>query len=182
MHLTSLNSNAYNFNYDFSKLGGYMILLHSTHSLAPLCVIGPQIKLASIITQGIHKELFKCLGPKSRKLVMEKAFVNPTFQSCLLNSSIHKNLAITTQELITKMCVYLQEISSNSNVKLATKHIILTIVNARATNCSNVARVLGIHLRNIAATIIQLSLTCDSGRLSMRKKKLTTFCLLQEMK
>jgi hypothetical protein len=145
MNLISLNSNAYNFNYDFSKLRGYMILLHLTHSLAPLCVIGPQSKLASTITQGIHKELFKCLGPKNKKLVMEKVFLNPTFQSRLLDSFIPKNLAITTQELIARICVSLQEISSNSNVKLATKHTILTIVNTRATNCSNVARVLGIH-------------------------------------
>jgi hypothetical protein len=80
------------------------------------------------------------------------------------------------------MCIFLQEISSNSNVKLATKHTTLTIMNARATNCSNVARVLSIHLQNIVATMVQLFLTCDSGEVfGEEKKKLTTFCLLQEM-
>jgi hypothetical protein len=44
-------------------------------------------------------------------------------------------------------------------------------VNARATNCSNVARVLGVHLRNIATTMVQLSLTCDSGEAFSEKKK-----------
>jgi hypothetical protein len=69
------------------------------------------------------------------------------------------------------MCVSLQEISSNSNVKLATKHTILTIVNARATNCSNVVRVLGIHPQNIVVTMVQLSLTCDSGDVFGEQKK-----------
>jgi hypothetical protein len=109
MHFISLNSNAYNFNYDFSKLRGYMILLHSTHSLVPLCVIGPQSKFASIITQCIHKELFKCLGPKN-KLVMEKVFVNPTLLSCLLAFFILKILAIITQELIVFLCKKLAQI------------------------------------------------------------------------
>jgi hypothetical protein len=136
-----------------------------------------QSRLASIILQCIHKELFKCLGPKSRKLVMEKVFANPTFQSCLPDYFILKKLVITTKELLTRMCVSLQETkSSNSNVKLVTKCTILTIImSVGASNYSNMARVLGIHPRNIVTTMVRQFLTCDSGihmwRLSLRKKR-----------
>ncbi len=87
---------------------------------------------------------------------MEKVFVNPTLQSSLPNSFIPKRLAITTQELIIGMCVFMQEIKhSNSNVKLVTKHVILTLgVSARATSCRNMARVLSIHPRNIVVAMV----------------------------
>jgi hypothetical protein len=82
------------------------------------------------ILQCIHKELFKCLRPKNIKLVMEKVLANPTFQSCLPDSFIPKKLAIATKELVVGMCVSLQETkSSKSNVKLVTKHTILTTTN-----------------------------------------------------
>jgi hypothetical protein len=64
-------------------------------------------RLTSIILQCIHKELFKCPRPKSRKLVMEKVLANPTFQSCLLDSFILKKLAIATKESVVGMCVSL---------------------------------------------------------------------------
>ncbi len=94
-----------------------------------------------------NSELFKFPRSKSRKLVMEKVFANPTFQSCLLDSFIPKKLAITTKELVAWMCVSLQEIkSSNSNVKLVNKHIILTIaVTVGASNYNNMVRVFSIH-------------------------------------
>jgi hypothetical protein len=78
---------------------------------------------------------------------MEKVLANPTFQSCLLDSFIPKKLAITTKELVAWMCVSLQEIkSSNSNVKLVNKHIILTIaVTVGASNYNNMVRVFSIH-------------------------------------
>ncbi len=100
-----------------------------------------------MITQGIHQVLIKCPRPKSKKLVMEKVFVNPTLQSSLPNSFIPKRLAIATQELIIGMCVSIKEIKhSNSNVKLVAKHVFLTIVvSARATSCSNMVRVFSIH-------------------------------------
>jgi hypothetical protein len=42
-------------------------------------------RLAFKITQGIHKELFKCPTLKGKKLVMEKVITNPTLQSYLPN-------------------------------------------------------------------------------------------------
>jgi hypothetical protein len=79
---------------------------------------------------------------------MEKVLTNLTLQSSLPNSFILKRLAITTQELVARMCVSMQEIKqSNSNVKLDAKHAILTTaMNVKATSCSNMGRVLGIHL------------------------------------
>jgi hypothetical protein len=80
-------------------------------------------------------------------LVIDKVLANPTFQSCLADSFIPKKLVIATKELVVEMCVSLQETnSSNSNVKLVTKHTILTVaMNARASNYNNMVKVLGIH-------------------------------------
>jgi hypothetical protein len=87
---------------------------------------------------------------------MEKVSVNPTLQSSLPNFFIPKRLAIATQELIVGLCISMQEIKhSNSNVKLVAKHVILiAAMSARATSCSNMARVLSIHPRNIVATMV----------------------------
>jgi hypothetical protein len=76
---------------------------------------------------------------------------------------------------------------SNSNVKLGAKHVILiATMNVKATSCSNMARVLGIHLSNIVTTMVRRCLTCDSGthlwKLLVRKKKeLILFYMLKEM-
>jgi hypothetical protein len=63
-------------------------------------------KLAFRITQGIHKKLFKCPKPKSRKLVMKKVITNPTLESYLPNYFITKKLVITIQELVVG-CMFL---------------------------------------------------------------------------
>jgi hypothetical protein len=115
---------------------------------------------------------------------MEKVLANPTFQSYLLDFYNPEKLVIATKESELGMCVSLQETkSSNSNVKLVTQHTILTTsTSVGAFKCSNMARVLGIHLQNIATTMVQRFLTCDSGthmwRLSLRKRIVTTFCML----
>jgi hypothetical protein len=69
-------------------------------------------RLVFKITQGIHKELFKCPRPKNRKLVMEKVITNPTLQSYLPNYFIPKKLVITIQELVVRMYVSLEKTKS----------------------------------------------------------------------
>jgi hypothetical protein len=69
-------------------------------------------RFAFRITQGIHKELFKCPRPKSKKLIMEKVITNPTFQSYLPNYFILKKLIITIQELVVGMYVSLEKTNS----------------------------------------------------------------------
>ncbi len=88
---------------------------------------------------------------------MEKVLTNPTFQFYLPKFFIPKKLAIITKELVTGMCVSLQETkSSNSNVKLVTMHIILTVVMCvGAFKYSNMVRVFGIYPRNIVVAMVR---------------------------
>jgi hypothetical protein len=69
-------------------------------------------RLAFRITQGIHKELFKCPRPKSRKLVMKKVITNPILQSYLPNCFIFKKFVIIIQELVVGMYVSLEKTKS----------------------------------------------------------------------
>ncbi len=56
-----------------------------------------------------HKSLFICLGPQSKKLVMEKVFANPTLFFNMPDYFLPPKVDIATKEVVVGMCLSLQE-------------------------------------------------------------------------
>jgi hypothetical protein len=88
-------------------------------------------------------------------------------------------VVVTTQELVVGIHTSLVETKQvNSNVKLAIKHCILTkVVSAgpRASSARGIARMFGVHHRNVVVAILHRTLMCDNGvplwTLTVRNKR-----------
>ncbi len=69
-----------------------------------------QWKVASNCANFVCKELATCLGPNSRKMVMEKFLINPKIKVNTLDNELPTRLAIAQKEVMEGMSWSLEEI------------------------------------------------------------------------
>jgi len=137
-----------------------------------------QWQYVMIITKFILSTLIVCLGPKNKKLVLNKIIFHAMVREFLLDHILPIKVTITQQEVLIGMMKALNESwNSTSNVRFATRHVILTVVVSIHSSFLmwDVAKALGIHHRNVLAAISRCKVMDDSGfalwSLYVKKKK-----------
>jgi hypothetical protein len=135
--------------------------------------------MANLIVKFISKTLLVCLGPRNKNLVREKTFSHVKVCDHMHDYILPSKVAIVQQDVLVGVMRALNENHhSNNNVKIATKHALLTtIVSAHnPSSIIDVVKAFGVHHKNINVTILQQKLIDYNGTtlwyLFIRKKRL----------
>jgi hypothetical protein len=134
--------------------------------------------MANLITKFISKALLVCLGPRNKKLVMEKTLSDVKVYDHMHDNILPSKVAIVQWEIFVRVMKALDENHhSSNNVKLVTKHALLTpIVSAHSPSLViDVAKAFGVHHKNINVVLSQQKLIDYNGTtlwsLFVRKKR-----------
>lgn len=135
-------------------------------------------RVALLIADSIRSNLALCPGPKSRKSVLKKVLDHKKVVDDLPDHILPSRVAVAYQEVVAGVSCRLEYVkSANSAAKLATKHAILDASVSCHSEASvrQVARVLGVHHRNIHEAINKRELVSARGEflctLTVRKKR-----------
>jgi len=134
--------------------------------------------MANLIAKFISKTLLVCPRPRNKKLVMGKTLSHVKVCDHMHDYILPSRVAIAQQVLTRVMRALDENHHSNSSVKLATKNaLLIAIVSAHSPSLvRDVAKVLGVHRKNINVVLSQRKLIDYNGTtlwsLSVRNKRI----------